>query len=271
MLPPPKNASAALVTGASSGLGLSLARALASRGYNLILTARREDRLRALAEELSTKYAVRAEAIPCDLTDRSAPESLLEAVDRCELEIDILVNNAGIYWTGRFQDADVQVQLDIVRIKIDAAIALSGRLLPAMVRRGRGAVLNISSTTAFQPLARNATYAAANAFLLSFTEALHSDLTGTGVTATALCPGPMNTELASTAGDTATTMTDRIPGLFWMKSDEVAEDAINALNSGKRVVVPGVINEVGTIFGRFAPRGVLLPLFGAVSDAISQP
>ncbi|MFE3000986.1 SDR family NAD(P)-dependent oxidoreductase, partial [Nocardia sp. NPDC059246] len=274
MLPAPSERGAALVSGASSGLGLSIATALARRGYNIVLTARRGDRLRALADKLTAEFSVRAEPVPCDLADRSAPEQLQHAIDAMGFDIDVLVNNAGLGSTGRFQDADLELQLAIVRVKVETAVALTGRFLPGMLTRGRGAILNVSSTTGFQPLANNATYAAANAFVLSFTESLHIDLAGTGVSATALCPGPVKTELWSESGPTASAVASLLPDFLWMTPDEVAEAGIEGLEARKRVVVPGTMNRLGALGGQHAPRSLLLRLtaaIGATPDGQQQP
>jgi len=193
-LPTPSASSTALVTGASSGIGAEIARLLAEKGHGVTLVARREDRLAALAQELESKRHVRAEVVACDLSDAASRERLLETVRTRELDVDILVNNAGFGSAGNFQDLDLENELQMVRTNVDAVVHLCGAYVPAMVGRGRGAVLNVASVAGFQPLPRQATYAASKAFVLSFTEALSSDLKGTGVTATALCPGPVKSE-----------------------------------------------------------------------------
>ncbi|MFE3188482.1 SDR family NAD(P)-dependent oxidoreductase [Nocardia sp. NPDC059240] len=267
MFPLPTEHGAALVTGASSGLGLAIAKSLARRGYNVLLTARRADRLEALAVELETDYAVRALVVPCDLSDRSAPDQLAQAAEDHSLDINVLVNNAGLGSTGLFQQSEIALQLAIVRVKVEAAVALTGRFLPAMLQRERGAILNVSSTTGFQPLANNATYAAANAFLLSFTEGLHTDLAGTGVSATALCPGPVKTELWNESGGTAAAIAAGLPDVLWMTPYEVAEAGVEGLRAGKRVVIPGTLNRLGAIGGQHAPRSLLLRLTAAITAA----
>jgi hypothetical protein len=146
----------------------------------------------------------------------------------------------------------------MVRLNVEAVVALCGRYVPAMVDRGRGAVLNVASTAAFQPLPRQATYAASKAFVLAFTDALHADLAGTGVTATALCPGPVKTEFAETAG--INEAASGLPEMFWTDSGQVAEEAIKALERDRRVVVPGKFNQATALGGQHAPRGLLLRL-----------
>jgi short-subunit dehydrogenase len=171
-------------------------------------------------------------------------------------EVDILVNNAGFGSAGQFQDLDLDDELRMVRTNVEAVVHLCGEYLPAMIERRRGAVLNVASVAGFQPLPRQSTYAASKAFVLSFTEALSSDLKGTGVVATALCPGPVKSEFTDQhAGFDAASST---PDFIWMSSEDTARAAIKGLERGKRVVVPGVGNRVGAIAGQHAPRSLLL-------------
>jgi short-subunit dehydrogenase len=222
------------------------------------LVARRVERLEELAGELRSGHGVRAETLGCDLSDASARALLLASLDGLGLTVDVLVNNAGFGSGGYFQRLDMERELEMVRLNVGAVVELCGRFVPGMVERGRGAVLNVASTAAFQPLPRQATYSATKAFVLAFTEALHSDLRGTGVQATVLCPGPVRTEFPETAGiaDEA----DSVPSMLWSEPDFVAEQAIKGLERGKRVVVPGTLNRVGAVGGAHAPRGVLLRL-----------
>src|SRR4051794_36594026 len=199
-LPPPAEGSTSLVTGASSGIGAEIARELARRGYGVTLMARREDRLRDLAAELHGAHGVRAEVIGCDVTDVEARARAAREIEDRGLAVEMLVNNAGFGTAGPFQDLDQETELALVRTNVEAVGAFCGVYVPGMVEHGRGAVLNVASTAAFQPLPRQATYAASKAFVLSFTDGLHADLHGTGVTATALCPGPVPTEFGGTAG-----------------------------------------------------------------------
>jgi short-subunit dehydrogenase len=255
-LPPPSADSTALVTGASSGIGADIARSLASRGHGSVLVARRSERLQELADELRTQHGVRAETIACDLADADARDRLVEQVEQLGLTVEVLINNAGFGSGGLFQRLHQARELEMVRLNVEAVVALCGRYLPEMVGRGRGAVLNVASTAAFQPLPRQATYAATKAFVLAFTDGLHADLGGTGVTATSLCPGPVKTEFAETAGiDEAAS---GLPEVFWTESDFVAEEAVRALERGRRVVVPGRLNQAGALGGQHAPRGLFL-------------
>jgi uncharacterized protein len=255
-LPPPDPGSTCLVTGASSGIGAEIARALARRGHGVTLVARRENRLRELAEELSQREGVRAETLGCDLADEHARTRMLASLAELGLVVEVLVNNAGFGTAGPFTELDQDREVELVRLNVEALVALCGRFVPEMVRRGRGAVLNVASTAAFQPLPRNATYAASKAFVLSFTDALHAELGKTGVTATSLCPGPVKTEFTDVAGmDSAA---DSAPSFVWTDADFVAEEGVKGLEGGKRVVVPGKLNAAGALGGQHVPRSVLL-------------
>src|SRR5918998_1284098 len=154
-----------------------------------------------------------------------------------------------------------EIRVEMVRLNMEAVVALCARFVPEMVRRGRGGVLNVASMAAFQPLPRQATYAATKAFVLSFTDALHADLAGTGVTATALCPGPVKTEFADSAGISAEA--EGLPEMVWAESPEVAEQGVRGLERGKRVVVPGgLVNRATALGGQHVPRSVLLRVAG---------
>jgi len=248
--------STALVTGASSGIGAEIAGLLAERGHGVTLVARREERLTALADEVRAKWRVRAEVIACDLSDHAERERLVAEIAARGLQVRTLINNAGFGSAGAFQDLDVDGELRMVRTNVEAIVHLCGAFVPGMVTHGEGAILNVASTAAFQPLPRQSTYSASKAFVLAFTEALSSDLTGTGVTATALCPGPVRTEFTEQhEGFDAAAGT---PDFVWMSADECARAAMRGLERGKRVVVPGVGNRIGAIAGQHAPRSVLL-------------
>jgi short-subunit dehydrogenase len=258
-LPEPSPESIAIVTGASSGIGAELARGLARRGHNVGLVARRRERLEALAEELSGD--VRAEVLEADLEDEAARAALADRVDGLGLSVEILCNNAGYGTYGDFVELDRERELAMTRANCEAAIDLAGRWLPGMVERGRGAILNTVSTAGFQPLPGNATYAASKAYILSWTEAVHTEVRGKGVTITALCPGPVKTEFQdiSDAHDFA----DKLPKPLWVAPEKVAEKGLRGLEKGKRVVVPGLGNRAGGAMGRFTPHPVLLRVMRA--------
>ena len=253
-LPSPSSGSTALVTGASSGIGADIARQLAERGHGVTLVARREDRLTALAEEIESKLHVRTDVIGCDLSDASARDALVAEVGARGRDVSVLVNNAGFGSAGPFQELDLDGELRMVRTNVEAVVHLCGEYVPGMVARGEGAVLNVASVAGFQPLPRQSTYSASKAFVLSFTEVLNSDLKGTGVTATALCPGPVKTEFM----DQHPGFDVSSPDFVWMSAEDCAKAGVKGLERGKRVVVPGVTNRISTLAGQHAPRSVLL-------------
>jgi uncharacterized protein len=256
-LPPPSESSTCLVTGASSGIGVELARELAKRGRGVTLVARRKDRLVELAKELTERHGIRAETVACDLSSPAARKRMMQTVDDRGLEVEVLVNNAGFGSAGRFQSLDADAELRMVRTNVEAVVDLCSTYVPDMVERGQGAVLNVASVAAYQPVPRQATYAATKAFVLSFTEGLHVDLKGTGVTATALCPGPTKTEFGEAAGIREELF--NIPGLVYT-AEEMAVAGVNAMERGRRAVVPGATNLASAVGGRLMPRALVLPL-----------
>ena len=187
-------AETALITGASSGIGEEFAKQLAARGYGLVLVARREDRLKSLADSLP----VDAQVVGCDLANDAA--SLKGKIDSLGAQVDLLVNNAGFGTRGRFRDAEVERQAEMVRLNCEAVVRLTGDFLPGMLERGRGGVIVVASTAGMQPLPYEAVYGASKAFALNFTEALHAELKGTGVRCLAVNPGPVPTEWQQVAG-----------------------------------------------------------------------
>ncbi|HYH90211.1 MAG TPA: SDR family oxidoreductase [Solirubrobacteraceae bacterium] len=262
-LPAPSYGSTIVITGASSGIGADLARQLAERGYNLTLVARRRERMEQLADELREAHDVHVDVETCDLGDTKARAQLTGRLRAGEREVVGLCNNAGFGNLGNFLDHDLEQETDVVRLNVEAVHELTGAFLPRMVEQGAGAVLNVASTAAFQPLPGFATYAASKAFVHSFSEAVHSELSGTGVSVTSLCPGFTRTEFEEAAG--AEDAASKLPGFTWMESDVVARQAIEGMLAGKRTVVPGVLNKAVSTSGRYVPRTVLLPLVKTVS------
>lgn len=254
-LPPPSPSTTALITGASSGIGAEIARLLAARGHGVTLVARRRDRLEALADELSHTHGVRAEAEERDLTSPEAREGLIAAVGRRGLAVDVLVNNAGFGNGGLFHEQDAETELRMVRTNVEALLHLCHAFVPGMVRRRAGAVLNVASVAAFQPVPRQATYGATKAFVLSLTDAMSADLHGTGVTATSLCPGPVPTEFGEVASIDENLMS--LPGVSVAPGD-VARAAVDGMARGKRVVVPGPATRATALLGSLSPRWVTL-------------
>jgi len=255
-LPPATRESTALVTGASSGIGVELARGLARRGHGVVLVARRRDRLEELAAELAQTHGVRAEALACDLADADARAQLPTEVAELGLTVEILVNNAGYGSGGWFIELDHDSEVRMIRVNCEAVVDLCHRYGPAMAERGRGAILNTASTVSFQPVVRQATYSASKAMVRTFTEALHEELRVKGVSVTALCPGPVKTEFVDVAG--MTSMADEQPSFIWTTPEFVAETGLKGLERNKRIVIPGAANRAGAIAGDLTPHGVLL-------------
>jgi uncharacterized protein len=256
-LPPPDPNSTCLVTGASSGIGAEIARGLARRGHGVTLAARREDRLKELADELAGEHDVRVETISVDVSDIDARSKLKGDIEERGLTVEVLVNNAGFGSGGKFIELDPEEEASIIRTNVEAVVALTGHFLPGMVERGRGAILNLASLISFQPVPMQATYGSSKAAVLSFTEAVHEELRESGVTITAICPGPVRTEFGEQGGFGGAD--DKIPDFVWLEADKVAEDAIDGLESGERVVVPGALNQLAAYAGHYMPRSLLLP------------
>jgi short-subunit dehydrogenase len=267
-LPAPSTAGAALVTGASSGIGAAIAAELASRGHALILVARREQRLQSLATELAQRHGVDAAPIAADLADPADRDALVARVNQSGRVAELLVNNAGFGSRGDFVSNDRERMVGMVRVNVEAVVDLTARFLPGMAERGRGAIINIASTAAFQPMPGAAAYAAGKAFVLSFSEALHTEQGGSGVGVTAVCPGPVRTEFTEVAGMTG--VQDSTPDAIWMSADEVGRAAVEGAEQGKRVVVPGTINRAQAILGQHSPRALALPLIQRVWSASSR-
>jgi short-subunit dehydrogenase len=255
-LPPPSPEGTAVVTGASSGIGAALARALAARGHGLTLVARRADRLEALAAELRARHGVEARVAPADLADAAARDALAAEAEQAGKTVEILVNAAGFGVYDAFATTSRERELDQVRLLVEAPLDLTHRWLPGMVARRRGAVVNISSTSAFQALPYNAGYAAAKAHVLLLSEALWAEVRDDGVTVTVVCPGPVPTEFQR-ASDAA--FADRLPQALWVDAERVAHDALAGVEAGRRVVIPGgVVPRAAFAPNRYAPRGVAL-------------
>lgn len=258
-LPDPSPTTAAVVTGASSGIGAEIARELAGRGQNVVLVARSEDKLQALAGELAAR-GVRAEVLPTDLSDREARAGLLARVQSLGVEPSILVNNAGWSTQGAVAVADPQAELEMVEVDVAAVVDLTTRFVAGMAQRRSGAVLNVASTAAFQPLPGQAAYAASKAFVLSYSRAVAEEVRGAGVTVTALCPGPVDTDFIQTAGFDENEAKKSMPAPMWVSAADVARAAVDGLDRGKDVVIPGAANQVAARLSYLTPRKLLLPV-----------
>lgn len=270
VLPAPAPDRTSIVTGASSGIGRELARALAARGLGVTLVARREDRLRALADELRSIHGVRAEVIAADLSDPDSRSGIASELADRGLTVDVLVNNAGLSTTGAVHRGDAERDILMIRTDVEAIVHLCSLFLPGMVRRGRGAVLNVASTAAFQPLPGQAGYGAAKAFVLSYSRATRAELKGTGVTMTVLCPGPVHTEFAEAAGFTEEESSNALPKFMWVSASDVAKTAVEGLDRDRAVVIPGIANRVGAVVAHLTPRRLLLPLLAKQHPALED-
>jgi uncharacterized protein len=266
-LPAPGPDRACLVTGASSGIGAEIARELVRRGHQVVLVARSTDALERLAEELRDSGGT-AYVVPVDLGDRRARVALPGRVEELGLVVDVLVNNAGYSTLGRVVEADPVDEMTMLEVDVTAVLDLCTRFLPGMVERGRGGVLNVASTAAFQPLPGQAAYGAAKAFVLSYTQSLAGELKGTGVTATCLCPGPVDTGFGERAGFAEDDFDSSLPSLMWVAADEVARQGVEALDRGRLYAVPGLANRVGARFSQVVPRRLLLGVLTRMHPAL---
>ncbi len=270
-LPVPRPDRTSLVTGASSGIGAAIARELASRGHGVTLVARRRDRLEALAEELSGRHGVRVEVLVCDVADADQRAGLVPELAQRGLAADVLVNDAGLTTFGPVHAADPAAEVVMVRTNVEAVVDLCTRVVAGMVVRRRGAVVNVASTAAFQPLPGQAGYAATKAFVLSYTEALRAEVHEHGVTVTALCPGPVATEFAEAAGWSDAEVEGTLPRALWVTPEAVARAAVDGLAADRAVVVPGVANRVLAGAARLAPHALLLPQLARRHPALRRP
>jgi short-subunit dehydrogenase len=261
-LPSPAPDRTAVVTGASSGIGAAIARGLAGRGHGVTLVARRADKLETLAAELRGS-GVRAEVVAADLADRTARAELLGRVEGLGLTADLLVNNAGLSTLGPVAQSDPEAEVHMVEVDVVAVVDLTSRFLPGMVERGRGGILNVASTAAFQPLPGQAGYGASKAFVLSYTRSLGGELRGTGVAATTLCPGPVDTGFGEAAGFSKEDAESALPSFMWETPEAVARCGIEALAKGRPVAIPGPANRVTAAFANLAPKQLLVPLLAS--------
>ena len=249
----------ALITGASSGIGLDLAHLFAADGHDVVLVARSEDKLRELAKELAAKHGVAAHVIVADLTQPDAPRQIFDRAP----DVDILVNNAGFGVSGKFAETDLRTELDILQVNIAALTHLTKLFLPPMLQRGRGRILNVASTAAFQPGPLMAVYYATKAYVLSFSEAIAEELHGTGVSVTVLCPGPTATGFQKVANIGSETL---LKVMRPVSSMDVARAGYRALMRGSRLVIPGMKNKLGVHSLRITPRAVVTKIVRALQE-----
>jgi short-subunit dehydrogenase len=250
--------STALITGASAGLGREFARQLAGRAASLILVARRQDRLAELREELTKRDPnLNVHIRATDLSDERAVIELGDWLERERIAIDLLINNAGLGDLGHFATIDLQRVREMLAVNVTALTLLTRLLVPGMVARKRGAILNVSSSAGFLPLAGFAVYAATKSYVTSFSEAIRAELRGTGVTVTALCPGPVHTEFAETARRSVAGAPKTVPGLSHVSAQEVIRASLAAIESDRPIVIPGAIMKLGMTLVRLTPMPIL--------------
>ena len=247
----------ALVTGASGGIGEDLARLIAAGGRNVVLLARSADKLQALASQLSSAHRIEATVLAADLAEPDAADHVARTLAARGTTIDMLVNNAGFGTAGGFVREDADEQLRLLQVNIVALTALTRQLLPGMIERGRGRVLNVASTAAFQPGPFMAIYYASKAYVLSLSEALSEETAGTGVTITCLCPGPTKTGFQDRAHIQETRL---VNVLQIMDSESVARAGYDGMLAGRRLVIPGIANKIGVQTLRTTPRGIVLKI-----------
>ena len=244
-----------LITGASAGLGVEFARQCVARGEEVVLVARRKDRLNTLAAELGKAYVIAA-----DLRVPGAATEILAEIKSRGLWVRALINNAGFGLRGRFDELPLDRQLEMIDLNIRALTDLSLIVIPEMVQRGGGSILNVASTAAFQPGPRMAVYFATKAFVLSFTEALHEEWKDRGIKVTALCPGPTRTEFGDVAGIKTLGQFDRLS----MEAGPVVRAGLDGLERNRAIVIPGRTNKLGAWSTRFAPRSVVRKIAGSL-------
>jgi short-subunit dehydrogenase len=246
-----------VITGASSGIGYELAWVFACEGYDLVLVARSENRLNDLARDIQSKHQVCVKVLPQDLSQPSAPQVIFEQLQHEGLTVDVLVNNAGFGTYGPFWETELQTELDEMQLNMVALTHLTKLFLPGMRARGRGKIMNVASTGAFQPVPLMAVYGATKAYVLSFSEALAAELQGSGVTVTALCPGLTESRFHQNAEMDKSV---RLLRGGWMTSEQVAAIGYRALMHGRMTVVTGLMNRLLALAPRFVSREMTVRL-----------
>lgn len=249
----------ALVTGASAGIGAAFARALAANGRNLVLTARRADRLQALADELTRAHGIAVTVAPADLADPAVPAVLAEQLREHGLDIDILINNAGYGVTGTFDAQPWETHNDFMQVLMTAPTELAHRLLPAMCERGYGRIINVASLAGHMPgSAGHTLYAAAKAYLIKFSQSLALENRDHGIHVCALCPGFTYSEFHDVNG--ARELVSKMPKWMWMDAERVVREGLKAVERGRVVYIPGHINRVIKATSQMVPDRLALHL-----------
>lgn len=250
----------ALITGASAGIGAEYARQLAQLGYDLLLVARRRDRLEALANEITSACGVEVEVLPADLSTDAGITRVEERIKELP-NLEMLVNNAGFGIPGGFLGNDIQATLTMVSVHVAAPVRLTRAALPGMIENGRGYVINVSSISAFNPAAGISIYSATKAFLNNFSESLATEMSGRGVKVQALCPGFVISEFHNHPGYQKRRVRERLPRIFWMTTGEVVRRSLRALKGGRVIYVPGIGNKLLALFGRMGLSGFIIRVY----------
>lgn len=251
---------AALITGASAGIGLALAEEFAAKGHPLVLVARSADKLKSIAAELQERHGVACEWIAADLSRPQAPQELFESCQRRGLQVDILVNNAGVLWEGEFDSITLENHLGLLQVNIAAPTALAHLFLKPMLERGAGRILNIASTSSFNPVPSLATYAASKAYLLSWGEALGLETRGRGVTVTTVCPGFTETAMIAQEGRKPMTL-PLVPNLT---PEQVARESYEACMAGKALQINGLMNRLAVQGMKYQPFWLRREMVGLI-------
>lgn len=246
-----KSSRTVLITGASSGIGKELAKLFAKDGYNLILIARSEDKLKDISEALSKSYNINIRYFIYDLSDISSPPEIFNTIRKENLSVDILVNNAGFGWFGNFVQMQLKDAIEMIQVNITSLTQLTKLFLPDMLEKDYGRILNVASTAAFQPGPLMAIYYATKAYVLSFSQALSEELKGTNISVTAFCPGPVETNFGERAGFSNTKL---FGGILSMSAEKTAMIGYKGLFKSKPLVIAGWFNWIGTQIIRFLPR-----------------
>ncbi len=256
---PHRSRQRALVTGASSGIGTAFAERLARERYDLVIVARSRQRLDGLAERLRTEHDGGVEVLPADLTHAAELRVVEKVVE--DADLDLLVNNAGFGTAGTFAQLAVAKEEEEIRLNVIALMRLTRAALPGMIKRRRGAVINVSSMAGFQAAPYNATYAATKAFVNTFTEALHEELRGTGIYVQALCPGFTRTEFQARAGVDVSDL----PSFAWMTPQAVVDASLSAWRRGDLICIPGIGNRALMTLSSALPRSLTRRILGTVT------
>jgi hypothetical protein len=252
----------ALITGASSGIGEAFARTLAAKGMDLVLVARSEDKLRALARQLNELYSRRVEVVAADLAAPGSAAKVHAAAEALGMKVDLLVNNAGFGTVGAFLRQDAERERQEVMLNAAAVVDLAHAFVPAMVEHGRGGVINIASMAAFQPLPYMSVYAATKAFVLSFSQGLRGEVRGKGLKVLAVCPGPVDTPFFEATGNAK--LRGTVPKASMVTVDDVVRAALRAFKAGRSVVVPGVAFKLAAAGSKLVPRDLLAAMTAMV-------